>query len=151
MARCHPLQSERKGRYLTKAVYTLLALTVECKKERRGLSVSEQEGAHHCLAVLTDLHNRGLRDILIACIDGLSGFPEAIASIYPKTAIQHCIIHQVRNALNYVASKHQKAFMADLKCEYGANTHSAAESALEALAAKWGILGNPPLFGMSQK
>ena len=137
MARCHPLQNERKGRSITKAVYTLLALTVEGKKERRGLSVSEQEGAHHWLAVLTDLHNRGLRNILIACIDGLSGFPEAIASICPKTAIQHCIIHQVRHALNYVASQHQKAFMADLKSVYRANTRSAAESSLEALAAKW--------------
>ena len=126
------------GRYITKAVYTLLALTVEGKKELLGLYVSDQEGAHHWLAVLTDLHNRGLRDILIACIDGLSGFPEAIASIYPKTEIQHCIIHQVRNSLKYVASKHQKAFMADLKSVYRANTRSAAESALEALGAKWG-------------
>ena len=127
----------KTGRSITKAVYTLLALTVEGKKERRGLNVSEKEGAHHWLAVLTDLHNRGLREILIACIDGLSGFPPAIASIYPKTAIRPCIIHQVRNALNYVASQHQKAFMADLKSVYRANTRSAAESALEALAAKW--------------
>ena len=128
------------GRYITKAVYTLLALTVEGKKELLGLYLSEQEGAHHWLAVLTDLYNRGLRDILIACIDGLSGFPEAIASIYPKTEIQHCIIHQVRNSLKYVASKHQKAFMADLKSVYKATTRSAAESALDALAAKWGTL-----------
>ena len=117
------------GRYITKAVYTLLALTVEGKKELLGLYLSEQEGAHNWLAVLTDLYNRGLRDILIACIDGLSGFPEAIASIYPKTEIQHCIIHQVRNSLKYVASKHQKAFMADLKSVYKA-THAVPRNPL---------------------
>ena len=129
---------KENGRFVSKAVYTILGLTVEGKKELLGLYLSESEGAHHWLSVLTDLHNRGVQDILIACIDGLKGFPEAIESIYPNTEIQHCIIHQIRNSLKYVASKNQKAFMADLKCVYKAVTLSAAESALDDLEAKWG-------------
>ncbi len=129
---------KENGRYISKAIYTILAVNVEGKKELLGLYLSEHEGAHHWLSVLTDLHNRGVKDILIACVDGLKGFPEAIESIYPKTEIQHCIIHQVRNSLKYVASKNQKAFMADLKCVYKATTLNAAESALDELEAKWG-------------
>jgi putative transposase len=127
-----------EGRYIGKAIYTLLGLTVEGKKEILGLYLSDNEGASHWLTVLTDLQNRGVKDILIACIDGLTGFPEAIASIYPKTEIQLCIIHQIRNSLKYVASKNQKAFMADLKPVYRATSLEAAEVALEALDAKWG-------------
>lgn len=129
---------KENGRFITKAVYTILGLNVEGKKELLGLYLSESEGAHHWLSVLTDLHNRGVQDILIACVDGLKGFPEAIESIYPKTEVQHCIIHQIRHSMKYVASKHQKAFMADLKCVYKAVTLSAAESALDDLEAKWG-------------
>lgn len=129
---------KENGRFISKAVYTILGLNVEGKKELLGLYLSESEGAHHWLSVLTDLHNRGVQDILIACVDGLKGFPEAIESIYPKTEVQHCIIHQIRNSLKYVASKNQKAFMADLKCVYKAVTLSAAESALDDLEAKWG-------------
>ncbi|MGL5990617.1 MAG: IS256 family transposase [Plesiomonas sp.] len=129
---------KENGRFITKAVYTILGLTVEGKKELLGLYLSEHEGAHHWLTVLTDLHNRGVKDILIACVDGLKGFPEAIESIYPKTEIQHCIIHQIRNSLKYVASKNQKAFMADLKCVYKATTLSTAETALDELDSKWG-------------
>jgi len=126
------------GRYVGKAVYTILGLNIEGKKELLGLYLSDQEGAHHWLSVLTDLHNRGVKDILIACVDGLKGFPEAIESIYPNTEIQHCIIHQIRNSLKYVASKNRKAFMADLKCVYKAATLNAAETALDELEAKWG-------------
>jgi len=129
---------KENGRYVSKAIYTLLALNLEGKKELLGLYLSDQEGAHHWLSVLTDLHNRGVKDILIACVDGLKGFPEAIESIYPHTEIQHCIIHQIRNSMKYVASKNQKAFMADLKCVYKAATLNAAESALDELEAKWG-------------
>jgi transposase-like protein len=129
---------KENGRFITKAVYTILGLNVEGKKELLGLYLSEHEGAHHWLTVLTDLHNRGVKDILIACVDGLKGFPEAIESIYPKTEIQHCIIHQIRNSLKYVASKNQKAFMADLKCVYKAATLNAAETALDELDTKWG-------------
>jgi putative transposase len=126
------------GRYVSKAVYTILGLTIEGKKELLGLYLSDQEGAHHWLSVLTDLHNRGVKDILIACVDGLKGFPEAIESIYPNTEIQHCVIHQIRNSMKYVASKNQKAFMADLKCVYKAATLDAAEAALDELETKWG-------------
>ncbi len=112
----------------------------EGQKELLGLYVSENEGANYWLTVLTDLHNRGVKDMLIACIDGLKGFPEAIAAIYPNTEVQHCIIHQIRNSLRYVGSKHHKAFMADLKPVYRAVNLIAAESALEALETKWGHL-----------
>jgi len=126
------------GRYVSKAIYTILALNIEGRKELLGLYLSDQEGAHHWLSVLTDLHNRGVKDILIACVDGLKGFPEAIESLYPNTEIQHCIIHQIRNSMKYVGSKNQKAFMADLKCVYKAATLNAAETALDELQAKWG-------------
>lgn len=126
------------GRFVNKAIYTLLGLTIEGKKELLGLYLSDTEGAHHWLSVLTDLHNRGVKDILIACVDGLKGFPEAIASIYPNTEIQLCIIHQIRNSMKYVASKNQKEFMEDLKCVYKAATKNAAEIALDALEKKWG-------------
>jgi transposase-like protein len=129
---------KENGRYISKAIYTLLGLNIEGKKELLGLYLSDQEGAHHWLSVLTDLYNRGVKDILIACVDGLKGFPEAVESIYPHTEIQHCVIHQIRNSLKYVASKNQKAFMADLKCIYKAATLNAAETALDELEAKWG-------------
>lgn len=129
---------KENGRYVSKAIYTILALNIEGKKELLGLYLSDQEGAHHWLSVLTDLHSRGVKDILIACVDGLKGFPEAIESLYPHTEIQHCIIHQIRNSMKYVASKNQKAFMADLKCVYKAATLNAAETALDDLEAKWG-------------
>ena len=126
------------GRFVGKAVYTLLGLTLEGKKELLGLYLSESEGANYWLSVLTDLHNRGVEDILIACIDGLIGFPEAIQTIYPETEIQLCIIHQIRHSIKYVASKNQRAFMRDLKPVYRATTHSAAEDALDELEARWG-------------
>lgn len=129
---------KENGRYASKAIYTILGLTIDGKKELLGLYLSDQEGAHHWLSVLTDLNNRGVKDILIACVDGLKGFPEAIESIYPETEIQHCVIHQIRNSLKYVASKNQKAFMADLKCVYKAATLNAAETALDELEATWG-------------
>ncbi len=88
--------------------------------------------------MLTDLNNRGLQDILIACVDGLTGFPEAINAIFPQTEVQLCVIHQIRNSLKYVASKNQKEFMADLKPVYKAETVKAAEIALDALEEKWG-------------
>jgi putative transposase len=97
---------KENGRFTSKAVYTLLRLNVDGKKDLLGLYLSESEGARYWLSVLTDLHNRVVKDILIACIDGLKGFPAAIESIYPNTEIQHCIVHQIRNSLKYVASKH---------------------------------------------
>lgn len=126
------------GRYISKAVYTLLALNMQGKKEILGLHLSENEGANYWLSVLTDLNNRGVKDILIACVDGLTGFPEAIATIFPETETQLCVIHQIRNSMKYVASKNQKAFMADLKPVYRAATKEAAELALDELEVKWG-------------
>jgi transposase-like protein len=127
-----------EGRYVTKAVYTVLGLNSEGRKELLGLYLSESEGARYWLEVLTDLHNRGIRDILIACVDGLTGFDEAINTVFPKTEVQLCVIHQIRNSLRYVSSKDQKAFRADLKPVYRAVNRAAAESALDALEAKWG-------------
>lgn len=126
------------GRYHSKAIYTVLALNLEGKKEVLGLYLSESEGANFWLSVLSDLQNRGVEDILIACVDGLTGFPEAINSIYPQTEVQLCVIHQIRNSIKYVASKHHKAFMADLKPVYRAVSKEAAETALDELEAKWG-------------
>ena len=120
------------------AVYTVLGLNMEGKKEMLGLYLSETEGANFWLSVLTDLNNRGLEDILIACMDGLTGFPEAVNTIFPKTEIQLCVIHQIRNSMRYVASKNQKEFMADLKPVYKALTIDAAETALDELEDKWG-------------
>ena len=127
-----------KGRYQTKAVYTVLALNMDGKKEVLGLYLSENEGANFWLSVLTDLQNRGVADILIASVDGLTGFPEAIASIYPQTEVQLCIVHQVRNSLRYVASKNHKAFLADLKRVYRAKSLGEAETALDELESLWG-------------
>ncbi len=129
---------KENGHFIQKAVYTILGLNVDGKKELLGLYLSETEGARYWLSVLTDLHNRGVKDILIACVDGLTGFPEAISTIYPQTEVQLCIIHQIRNSTKYVASKNQKAFMADLKPVYRASTQAAAEQALDDLEAKWG-------------
>lgn len=129
---------KENGRYISKAVYTLLALNMQGQKEILGLHLSENEGANYWLSVLTDLNNRGVKDILIACVDGLTGFPEAIAAIFPETEVQLCVIHQIRNSMKYVASKNQKAFMADLKPVYKAVTKEAAELALDELEAKWG-------------
>ena len=129
---------KEEGRYISKAIYTLLGLTIDGEKEILGIYLSDNESASYWLSVLTDLQNRGLEDILIACIDGLTGFPEAIASLFPKTEIQLCIIHQIRNSMKYVASKNQKAFMADLKPVYRASSKETAEAALDDLEAKWG-------------
>jgi transposase-like protein len=123
---------------ISKAFYTVLGINQEGKKDVLGLYLSENEGANFWLSVLTDLQNRGVKDVLIAAIDGLKGFPEAINSIFPKTEIQLCIIHQVRNSLKYIASKNQKEFMIDLKEVYKANSKDLAESKLLDLEEKWG-------------
>ena len=128
---------KQEGNVRTKAIYSILALTMEGKKELLGIYLSESEGANFWLQVLTDLNNRGLQDILIACTDNLSGFSEAIRSIFPQTEVQLCIIHQIRNSLKYVASKDQKEFMRDLKLVYRADTKELAESELDNLEDKW--------------
>lgn len=125
------------GKVVGKAVYTILGVNIEGRKEVLGLYISEHEGANFWLQVLTDLSNRGVKDILIACVDGLKGFPEAIETIFPNTEVQLCVVHQIRNSLKYVGSKHQKEFMADLKRIYKASTKDLAESELDILANKW--------------
>ena len=129
---------KEEGRYVTKAVYTILGVGLDGKKEVLGLYLSESEGANFWLQVLTDLHNRGIEDILIASVDGLKGFPEAIKTIFPKTDVQLCVIHQIRNSLRYIASKDRKQFMQELKEVYRALSKEAAQAALERLEEKWG-------------
>jgi len=126
------------GKYDTKAVYTVLGMDKEGKKDVLGLYIGESEGANFWLGVLTKLQNRGVKDILIASVDGLTGFPEAIKSIFPKTEVQLCIVHQIRNSLKYVASGDQKAFMKDLKLVYQATSKDIAEDELLKLDEKWG-------------
>jgi len=102
-----------------------------------GIWVGEHEGAHFWLSVLTELKARGTQDILIACVDGLKGFPEAIGSVFPKAQVQLCVVHQIRNSLRFVASKYQKEFIADMKLIYRAPSLDAAEVALTKLEEKW--------------
>ena len=129
---------KENGRYISKAVYTILGVGLNGKKEILGLYLSENEGANFWLQVLTDLNNRGVQDILIASVDGLKGFPEAIKAIFPNTEIQLCIVHQIRNSIRYVASKNQKEFMKDLKLIYQSISKEAAEIELDNLEEKWG-------------
>jgi transposase-like protein len=127
-----------EGRVVSRAVYNVLAVNKEGRKDLIGMYISESEGANFWLSVLTDLKSRGVEDILIASIDNLSGFSEAIASIFPKVEIQSCIVHQVRNSLKYVASKDQKVFMKELKKVYQAVNKNQAETELINLEEKWG-------------
>ena len=119
-------------------MYTVLGLNLTGRKEVLGLYLADSEGANFWLGVLTDLQNRGVQDILIASVDGLTGFPEAIQAIFPKTEVQLCVVHQIRNSLRYVGSKHHKAFMVDLKRVYQALNKAAAETALDELEQIWG-------------
>ena len=121
----------------SKAVHTILGINMDGKKEVLGLYISENEGANFWLQVLTDLANRGITDVLIACVDGLKGFPEAIEAIFPKTEVQLCVVHQIRNSLKYVASKNKKEFMVDLKKVYRATSKDVAVFELDNLENKW--------------
>ena len=129
---------KENGKYISKAIYTILGVNLSGQKEILGLYLSENEGANFWLQVLTDLQNRGIEDILIASVDGLKGFPEAINATFPQTKVQLCIVHQIRNSLKYVASKNQKEFMKDLKLVYQAISKEAAELELDRLEEKWG-------------
>jgi putative transposase len=126
------------GKVQHKALYNILGINKEGHKEVLGMYLSQSEGANFWLQVLTDLQQRGLNDVLLACTDNLKGFSEAILSIFPKTQIQKCVIHQIRNSLKYVASKDQKAFMKDLKLVYKAINKNVAEDELLNLEEKWG-------------
>jgi putative transposase len=120
-----------------KAIYLIIAINTSGRKEVLGLWISQNEGAKFWLQVLTDLKNRGVKDIIIACVDGLKGFPEAIEAAYPKTEVQLCIVHQVRNSLKYVSWKWRKEVAEDLKAIYTSATVEEAELNLEAFAKKW--------------
>ncbi len=125
------------GRVSQHAIYVALGVNLEGHKELLGLWLSEHEGAKFWLSVLTDLQNRGLQDIFVACIDGLSGFAEAIHTAYPQTKVQLCVVHLVRAALRYVSDKDSKAVARDLKTIYNAATLVEAEQALEQFAQAW--------------
>lgn len=129
---------DQSGHVVTRCLYNVLGINLEGRKHLLGMYISESEGAKFWLSVLTDLQQRGLKDILIACIDNLGGFEEAIGSIYPKTEVQSCIVHQVRNTIKYVASKDTKAVIADVKLIYKAINKELAEEQLAALETKWG-------------
>jgi putative transposase len=132
------LKIRTEGRVQTRAVYLALGIDLTGQKELLGLWIGEQEGAKFWLGVLTELQNRGVRDILIAAVDGLSGFPDAIASVFPKTEVQLCVVHMVRNSLRYVPWKAKRAMLKDLRPVYQAATVEAAEQALEAFEKAWG-------------
>src|SRR5204862_2571554 len=125
------------GQVQNRAVYVAIGVNLEGNKEVLGLWTSAHEGAKFWLQVLTELQNRGVKDIFIACVDGLKGFPEAIEAVYPRTEVQLCIVHLVRASLNYVPWKAQKEMAADLKTIYRAATAEEAEQQLEGLEAKW--------------
>ena len=126
------------GEIKSRALYNILAVNKDGGKELLGLYVAEQESASMWLQVLEDLQNRGVNDILIICTDNLKGFSEAIESIYPKTIVQSCIVHQIRNSTKYVVYKERKEFTGDLKAIYKATTLEAAEIALDKMEEKWG-------------
>ena len=126
-----------EGTVQKKAIYLALGINLEGEKELLGLWISKTEGAKFWLGLLTELQNRGLKDIFIVCVDGLGGFPEAIETVFPKTQVQLCIVHLVRNSLRFVSWKDRKTVAADLKPIYKAATAEEAESHLEAFEEKW--------------
>lgn len=125
------------NRVINKAVYLALALDSTGRKELLGIWISQNEGAKFWLGILTELKNRGLQDILIACVDGLTGMEEAIQAAFPKTWVQLCIVHMVRNSVRYVSHKHRKELCADLKTIYRSATETEAELGLAAFGRKW--------------
>jgi putative transposase len=125
------------GRVINKAVYLAIAVNMNGVKEVLGMWTAETEGAKFWLQVVTELKNRGVKDIFIACVDGLKGFPEAIEAVFPHTQIQLCIVHMVRHSLNYVSWKQRKDAAEDLKAIYQAPTVQEGEAQLAAFAAKW--------------
>jgi len=129
---------KKDNRIVTKAAYSVLGIDIQGRKDILGIWIGENESASFWLNVCNDLRNRGVEDILIASKDGLSGFSEAINSVFPRTSIQLCVIHQIRNTLKYISFKDSKAVMADLKQVYQAVTLEEAELAFEIFKEKWG-------------
>ena len=125
------------GHVVTRCLYNILGIDLEGRKHILGMYIAECEGAKFWLSVLTDLHQRGVKDILIACIDNLSGFEEAILSIYPRTEVQSCIVHQIRNTMKYVSAKDRKEVLLDIQKVYKAVNKEVAETHLDELEIKW--------------
>ena len=135
---CIHVKIRDSGVVKAKAIYLALGITMTGQKEVLGLWVAQTEGAKFWLQVVTELKNRGIQDIFIACVDGLKGFPEAIETIYPNTTVQLCIVHMVRYSLNYVTWKYRKDVASDLKSIYGAGTIERAAQALDNFEERWG-------------
>lgn len=133
---CIVVKSQDPGAVSNKSVYLALGINLQGEKELSGLWIAKNEGAKFWLSVMTELKNRGLQDIFIACCDGLKGFSEAIEAVYPQTQVQ-LWVHQVRHSLRYVGWKGRKAVAADLCAIYNAANLEAAEQALEAFSARW--------------
>jgi len=134
---CIVVKVRQDKQVLNKSIYLALGVNMAGRKELLGMWLSENEGAKFWLGILTELQNRGVKDMLIACVDGLKGFPEAIQTVYPKTRIQLCIVHMVRYAMKYVSWKDYKPVAADLKRIYQSTTEDEALQALETLASRW--------------
>lgn len=128
---------KENGHVIKKSVYLALGINLNGKKEILGLWIDQNEGSKFWLGILNELHNRGIEDILIAAVDGLTGFPDAIRAVFPQTEVQLCIVHMVRNSLKYVPDKDRKKVAADLKTIYLSPSEITAESALNAFAEKW--------------
>lgn len=131
------IKVRQDGRVINKAVYLAIGVNLDGIKEVLGMWTAETEGAKFWLQVVTELQNRGVKDIFIACVDGLKGFPEAIESVFPDTQIQLCLVHMVRHSLNYVSWKQRKAVAEDLKAIYSAPTIEQAEIAMDEFATQW--------------
>lgn len=126
-----------EGRIINKAAYIAIGINLEGIKEILGIWIGENESSKYWLKVLTDIKNRGVKDILIASVDGLAGFSDAIKAVFPNTEVQRCVVHQIRNTLNYVSYKHRKEFARDLKQVYAATTEEVALNELTLLEEKW--------------
>lgn len=135
---CIHFKVKEEGSVRSRAVYNILGVNMEGKKDLLGVYLSENEGAKFWLGVLTDLKTRGVQDILIACVDGLKGFPEAIESVFPETQVQLCIVHQIRTSLRFVPEKDKKAVAADLKPVYQAVNYEQGYDKLLEFEEKWG-------------
>ena len=131
------VNSRQDGKNINKALYVALAINWEGKKEVLGLWLADTEGAKFWMSVLTDIKNRGTQDILIACMDGLTGFPDAVKAVFPDTHIQHCIVHMIRSSTKFVSYKDLKAVCKDLKEVYSAVNAESGHAALEEFGKKW--------------
>jgi len=134
---CIVVKSREEGKVCNRSVYLALGINMDGQKELLGIWIARNEGAKFWLGVITELANRSVKDIFIACVDGLKGFPEAIESVFPKTQIQLCIVHMIRNSVKYVNWKDRKLVCRDLKTIYTSATEQQAEVALDAFGKKW--------------